>query len=91
MSSKTQLLFLFGEGRGRKTKPNHPLATISRVCKLLLIMTPLACKLDLVQDAHVEDRVDLLKRIAGQDVHVCQATREVEEDVEVLLVKRPDL
>ena len=53
-------------------------------------MTPLASKLDLVQDAHVEDRVDLLKRIAGQGVHVCQATGDVEE-VEVLLVKRPDL
>ena len=53
-------------------------------------MTPLACKLDLVQDAHVEDRVDLLKRIADKSVHVCQAARDV-EDVEVLLVKRPDL
>ena len=30
-------------------------------------MTPLARKLDLVEDTHVEDGVDLLERVAGQN------------------------
>ena len=54
-------------------------------------MTPLTRKLDLVEDAHVEDGVDLLEREAGQNELVFQTTRDAEEEVEVLLVKRPDL
>ena len=54
-------------------------------------MTPLARNLDLVEDAHVEDGVDLLEWEAGQNEPVFQTTRKAEEKVEVLLVKSPDL
>ena len=53
-------------------------------------MTSFARMLDLVEDTNVEDRVDLLERVAGQNELVFQTTRDA-EDVEVLLVKRPDL
>ena len=47
--------------------------------------------LDLVEYTHLEDRVDLLERVAGQNELVFQTTRDAEEEVEVLLVKLPDL
>ena len=54
-------------------------------------MTPLARKLDLVEDTHLEDGTDLLEWVACQNELVFQTTRDAEEEVEVLLVKRPDL
>ena len=47
--------------------------------------------LDRVENTHVEDRVDLLEQVTGQNELVFQTTRDAEEEVEVLLVKRPDL
>ena len=54
-------------------------------------MTLLARKLDLVEDTHLEDGTDLLEQVAGQNELVGQAACDVEEEVEVLLVKRPNL
>ena len=55
------------------------------------MVTPLARKLDLVIDTHVEGGFYLLERVAGQNKLVFQTTLDAEEEVEVLLVNRQDL
>ena len=43
-------------------------------------MTPLARKLDLVEDTHLEDGTHLLEWVAGQNELVFQTTRDAEEE-----------
>ena len=64
---------------------------ITRCCKqLLFILTILARERDLVQDSNVEDRDDLLQRVACHNVHFPQTSCHDEQKIEVLVGKRPD-